>query len=71
MANNMTPGEQLFARQCSEAGEKILNVLNAYPQAVRVCVLPGALASIAAAYGMPREMVIAMLDSALEDIANG
>jgi hypothetical protein len=68
MAENLAAEDREFAQQCAEAGEKIANILTDYPKAVQVCVIPGVLASVSKVYGLPRAMVIAMLDSALEDI---
>lgn len=63
--------EEVFVRQCSEAAEKITALLFSYPKPVATCVLPGVLAAVMKTLAMPREMVIAMLDSALEDIGDG
>lgn len=57
-----------FVRQCEEAGEKITSILFSYPKAVAVCVLPGVLASVMKVFSLPREMVVAMIDSAIEDL---
>lgn len=67
----MTAEAMLFVKQCAEAGERLTNVLFSYPKPVAVCVLPGVLASVMRTLGLPREMIVAMLDSALEDIDNG
>lgn len=65
------PDEATFVRQCGEAGERITNLLFSYPKAVAICVLPGVLASVMKTFELPRDMIVAMLDSALEDIENG
>lgn len=67
----MQSEEEVFVRQCEEAGEKLTAVLFAYPKPVAICVLPGVLAAVMKTFDMPRETVIAMLDSALDDIARG
>lgn len=63
-----TTAETAFVRQCEEAGERITDVLFSYPKPVTVCVLPGVLASVMQVFSIPRETIIAMLDSALEDM---
>lgn len=65
-----TPEEAEFARQCEEAGEKINALLFTYPKPVAICVLPGVMAAVMKVFGVPREAVIAMLDSALKDIGD-
>jgi hypothetical protein len=67
----MATEAETFMRQCGEAGEKITSVLFSFPKPVAICVLPGVLASVMQVFSIPRETIIAMLDSALEDIANG
>ena len=70
--NSTTSTEaEIFVRQCNEAGEKITSVLFSFPKPVAVCVLPGLLAAVMQVFNIPRETIVAMLDSALEDIANG
>lgn len=71
MAENLTAEEQEFARQCAEASGKIADVLTDYPGPVQICVAPGVLASVIKVYGLPRELMIAMFDSALEDMTDG
>lgn len=66
----MTTEDEIFVRQCQEAGERLTAILFAYPKSVSICVLPGLLAVVMKTFDMSREMVIAMLDSALEDIGN-
>jgi len=63
--------EDEFSRQCQEVGEKITDVLFGAPKAVAVCVLPAVLAAVMRTLDIPRETIIAMLDSALEDIDAG
>ena len=60
-----------FAQQCQEIGEKITDVLFEAPKPVAVCVLPAVLAAVMRTLDIPRETIIAMLDSALEDIDAG
>jgi hypothetical protein len=57
-----------FSRQCEEAAKRITELLFSYPKPVAFCVLPGVLASVMTVFNMPRDTVIAMLDSALEDM---
>lgn len=64
----MTPEQENFARQCEEVGEKITSLLFSYPKPVAVCVLPGILAAVMMTCAIPRETILAMLDSALEDM---
>lgn len=66
-----TTGESTFVRQCEEAGGRITDVLFSYPKPVAICVLPGVLASVMKTFELPRAMIVAMLDGALEDIENG
>lgn len=66
-----TTAEATFIRQCGEAGERITDLLFSYPKPVAICVLPGILASIMETFDLPRDMIVAMLDSALEDIKSG
>jgi hypothetical protein len=66
-----TDEDELFVRQCAEAGERLTELLFSYPKPVAVCVLPGVLASVLRTLGLPRDVAVAMLDSALEDIDNG
>jgi len=63
--------EEAFVRQCAVISERIVDLLFSYPKPVAVCVLPGVLASVMQVFSLPRETIIAMLDSALEDIAGG
>jgi len=65
-AKTIDPNE--FVRQCGELGNKLTEALFAYPKPVSVCVLPGVLAAVMRTFNLPRDMVIRMLDSALEDI---
>lgn len=65
------PNLETLTRQCDEAGKKILATLFTYPKDVAACVLPGVLATVMRVLSIPRETVVAMLDAALEDIANG
>jgi hypothetical protein len=60
--------EKIFTSQCDECGKKIIAVLFSYPKPVAICVLPGVLASVMRTFSMPREMILEMLDSAVEDI---
>jgi len=62
--------EEIFVRQCEELGGKLNATLCGYPKPVAICVLPGVLAAVMRTFDLPREMVISMLDSALEDIDN-
>lgn len=71
MAEHTKAEDALFVQQCQELSEKIVNLLVDYPKAVAICAVPGLMASMAKVYNLPRAMVIAMLDSALEDIADG
>lgn len=57
-----------FVRQCAELGNKITEMLFGYPKPVAICVLPGVLAAVAKTFDIPRDVFVAMLDSALEDI---
>lgn len=57
-----------FSRACKELGNRLLDALFAAPKPVALCVLPGVLAAVMHTFDIPRETVIAMLDSALEDI---
>lgn len=57
-----------FNRACEELGGRLVEVLFAAPKPVAICVLPGVLAAVMRTFDIPRETVIAMLDSALEDI---
>lgn len=57
-----------FVQQCEEAGDKVLALVLSYPKAVALCVLPAALASVMKVFNIPREVIIAMLDGAMEDI---
>lgn len=59
---------EIFARQCTEAGEKIITTLFSYPKPVVVCLLPGVLAAVMMTLELPRETIISMLDSALENM---
>lgn len=60
--------DDIFSRQCAELGEKIVDLMFGYPKPVVACVLPGVLASISTVLEIPRETIIQMLDSALEDM---
>lgn len=66
-----TPDLETFTRHCDEAGQKILATLFTYPKDVAACVLPAVLATVMHLLSIPRETVVAVLDAALEDIANG
>jgi hypothetical protein len=55
-------------KQCAELAEKLTNMLFGYPKHVAVCVMPAVMAAVAKTLGMPRETVIAMFDSAMEDM---
>ncbi len=63
----MTDAEK-FSGQCAELGGKVTDLLFSYPKPVAVCVLPGVMAAVVMTLGIPREIFIAMLDSALEDM---
>lgn len=58
-----------FARMCDELANKITTVVFAYPKPVAACVLPGVVAAVAKTLDIPRDTVVAMLDSAFEDMA--
>ena len=64
----MTQEEKEFSNQCKELGNKIIDLLFAGNKSVAICVLPAVLASTMTAFNLPRELVISMLDSALENI---
>lgn len=57
-----------FSRACEELGGLLVEVLFGASKSVAVCVLPGVLAAVMHVFNIPRETMIAMLDSALEDI---
>jgi hypothetical protein len=50
---------------------RTIDLLFSYPRPVAICVLPGILAAVMGAMELPRDVVVAMLDSALDDIRNG
>jgi hypothetical protein len=64
----MTENEKIFEKQCYEVGSKVNDVLSKYPKHVIICAIPGLMAAISKAFGLPRDTMIAMFDSALEDI---
>lgn len=57
-----------FIRACKDLSGRLIDVFFAAPKPVALCVLPGVLAAVMRTFNIPRETVIAMLDSALEDI---
>ena len=64
----MTPEEREFLRECSELGEKLIEITFLYPKRVGICVIPAVMASIITALGIPRDTIVSVLDSALEDL---
>jgi len=64
----MTQKEKEFSNQCEELGHKIIDLLLTAEKSVAICVLPAVLASTMMAFNLPRELIISILDSALEDI---
>jgi hypothetical protein len=60
--------EKEFSRQCHELGMKIHKTFLGYDKAVVICTLPGVLAAVSKLLGIPRDSVVAMLDSTLEDM---
>jgi len=62
----MEPGE--FTRQCDELAHKITEAMFSYRKEVAICTLPGVLAAVIKTLNVPRDTVVAMLDSALEDV---
>ena len=64
----MTQEEKEFSSQCKELGNKIIDLLLTADKSVAICILPAILASTMKTFNLPRELGIAMLDSALEDI---
>ncbi len=65
----MSHDDDKFIQQCEELGHIIINeLLVRYPKRVSICVLPGVLAAASVALKVPRDQIVAMLDSALEDI---
>jgi hypothetical protein len=57
-----------FTEQCNALGHKLTETLFGAPKAVAICTMPGVMAAVAKTFGIPRETVIAMFDSALEDM---
>ena len=66
----MSSQEAEFVQQCDEAAEKVVTLLFSYPKPVAVCVLPGILAAVMTTLSLPRETIISMLDSALDDMSH-
>lgn len=59
-----------FARQCDELGYKITGAMFGYSKEVAICTLPAVLAAAVKALGVPRDTMVEMLDTALEDIGD-
>ncbi len=52
----------------AKLGSKITAMMFDYPKPVAVCVLSGVMAAVSVALGVPRDLLIQMLESALEAI---
>ena len=63
--------DKVFVKQCDELAGRVTEILFSYPKAVGLCVLPGLMAAVAGTFKIPRDTLVAMLDSALEDIQGG
>lgn len=64
----MTDDPVAFAYQCNALGSKLTEMCRGVPRAVVVCTLPGVMAAVAKTFGIPRDTVIEMFDSALGDM---
>ncbi len=61
--------EAEFETRCSELASKIIDLFSNQSRNVTIVVLSGVIASVMTVFQIPRETVIAMIDSALEDIS--
>ena len=68
---NETTLDEQFERECAELANKIVETIVGYQKAVAICVVPGVVAAIARTFGIPREAMISIMDSAMEDIDAG
>ncbi len=60
--------ENEFEEKCGELSKRIVDILSNSDKKVIICVLPGVTAAISKVFDIPRDVIVQMIDSALEDM---